>query len=199
MANLDVDDVVQMYLSSVVLYVKELVYVRDVTIEENQIYIHIEHLCSREQSMVLFDMAKFKSPGRIGYVNYGHSAWFLSRIPARVFKVGLAATNTRLVPTAGFGQEMAPLVHSVGVYNAHANNYPSLYKAWCYVKDKIACQAFDHQFAICNRRYIYYKGKRVGNIPKGHVRKSNIIWNNGYEYLSDLVDPDYEKTVRTFK
>ena len=204
MDELSYDDVYQMYSHSVLNYKGKLVYVEDVyRNDDNKTCLKVYDLTTRLPKHVMFDRGEFKTPGRIGYVNHGKAAWFLSRTPGRMFKVGLTNQNVRIAPTGGFGKYYPSVrITSEGLQAAHDNEYPSLYKAWCAVKDEQekagAVKAFDHQFAICNSRFIYYKGKRVGSIPKGNVRKSNIVWNPGFEFLENVIEPDYEKTVRTF-
>lgn len=202
MDEISIDDVHQMYVDSVVQYKGNLVYVIAAERGDNDaIYLSVERLHDRMRDEVKFEREEFKAPSRIGYVNHGNSAWFFSRTPGRMFKIGLTGANCKIVPTEGFGLRGLPAkITSPGLQAAHDNNYPSLYKAWLAVKDKEGhCCAFDHQFAICYNRFIYFKGKKVGEIPKGNVRKSNIVWANKFEFLADILEPDYEKTVRTFK
>ena len=203
MDELSFDDVSQMYVESVVVYNGKLIYVEDLSREEGgQLYLLVRYLEDQKRDQIKFNRVDFKPPNRIGYVNHGRSAWFIARTPGRVFKVGLSNDNIRITPTQGFERSPTVRITSEGLQAAHDNQYPSLYKAWCSVKGEAgyanACKAFDHQFAICSNRNIYYKGLKVGSIPKGNVRKSNIVWNVGYEYLADVMEPDYEKTVRTF-
>lgn len=204
MDELSYEDVCQMYTGSVLNYKGNLVYVEDAyQNDDNKVCLQIQNLSTRRVQHVTFVREEFKTPGRIGYVNHGRAAWFLSRTPGRMFKIGLTNQNVKITPTEGFGiRHPAVRITSESLQAAHDNEYPSLYKAWCAVKDEQgeagAVKAFDHQFAICNNRNIYYKGKRVGSIPKGNVRKSNIIWNPGFEFLENVIEPDYEKTVRTF-
>ena len=200
MDELSLDDVHQLYESSVVVYKGKLVYVDEVyRHEDNTIYLQIMYLGDRKKEAIPFVRTELKAPSRIGYVNYRNAAWFISRTPARMFKIGITDQNIKIEATHGFRNFAVPRVHQECYQDAHDSNYPSLYKAWLSVKmEAKACCAFDHQFAICNERSIYYKGKIVGHIPKGHVRRTNIVWNKGYEYLADVLEPDYEKTVRTF-
>ena len=200
MDKLSLEDVHQMYVDSVVLYEGKLVYVMEVAYNaQAELYVAVERLEDGKRSDVVFDRALFKAPNRIGYVNYADAAWFISRTPGRMFKIGLTQTNIKTIATDAFIIRRAPRVNSKELQAAHDNIYPTLYKAWLTVKGEEAkCMAFDHQFAICNQRFIYFKGKRVGGIPKGNVRKSNIVWNNKFEFLADILEPDYEKTVRTF-
>lgn len=200
MDKLTLDDVHQMYVDSVVLYEGKLVYVMGADYNARvEIYVAVERLEDGKRSDVVFDRSLFKAPNRIGYVNYENAAWFISRTPGRMFKIGLTQANIKTIATDAFIIRRAPRVNSKELQAAHDNIYPTLYKAWLAVKGEDAkCMAFDHQFAICNQRFIYFKGKRVGEIPKGNVRKSNIVWNNKFEFLADILEPDYEKTVRTF-
>ena len=200
MDKLSFDDVHQMYVDSVVLYEGKLVRVMEAVYNaREEIYVAVERLEDGKRSDVVFDRSLFKAPNRIGYVNYEDAAWFISRTPGRMFKIGLTQANIKTIATDAFIIRRAPRVNSKELQAAHDNIYPTLYKAWLAVKGEAAkCLAFDHQFAICNRRFIYFKGKRVGGIPKGNVRKSNIVWDNKFEFLADILEPDYEKTVRTF-
>lgn len=200
MDKLSIDDVNQMYVDSTVIYNGKLVYIREVYHNDNdEVCVVLTHLENGEREEAVFDRALFKAPNRIGYVNAANAAWFFSRAPGRMFKVGLSANNCKITATDGFAIHGMPNILSKELQAAHDNIYPSLYKAWLAVKNKDrACMAFDHQFAICNQRFIYFKGRLVGNIPKGNVRKSNIVWNNKFEFLADILEPDYEKTVRTF-
>lgn len=204
MDELNYDDVCQMYADCVLNHKGSLVYVEDVYHNgADEIYLKVQTLTTGHTQHVKFDRGEFKAPGRIGYVNHGKFAWFLSRIPGRMFKIGLTMRNVKIIPSEGVRIHYPDrLIRSAGLQAAHDNEYPSLYKAWCAVKgeqiEMSAVTAFDHQFAICNKRFIYYKGKRVGSVPKGNVRKTNIVWNPGFEFLENVIEPDYEKTVRTF-
>lgn len=200
MDKLSLDDVNQMYVDSTIIYKGKLAYIVDAGRNDNDdVYVVIVWLEDGDREEVVFDRNLFKAPNRIGYVNAANAAWFFSRTPGRMFKVGLSPNNCKITATDGFMVRGMPSISSKELQAAHDNIYPSLYKAWLAVKDKAhACMAFDHQFAICNQRFIYFKGRLVGNIPKGNVRKSNIVWQNKFEFLADILEPDYEKTVRTF-
>lgn len=203
MDRLSLNDVIQMYDKSLIKYKNKLYYVLDINRNDDDndsIDVHMRQLSTKENFIVPFNRKRFSAPGRIGYVNYNDGAWFVSRKPVRMFKIGLDKGNIGLATPPMFLGMLTPPILNKCFQDAHDNKYPSLYKAWSLVKDKaLALCAFDHQFAICNSRNIYFKNKKVGTIPKGHIRKSNIQWDNGWEFLIDVLEPDYEKTVRTFK
>lgn len=196
MAELSYDDQVQLYRGSVVEFEGGLVYVRDVDHNQFQIIRAGQHL----REWVGFNMDAFKAPKRIGYVNYQNGALFVSRVPRRLYCVGLRRDNVQITCD---GNLIPPgyldvLVEGKGIIEAYQGKYPTLYKAFQLAKASSISVAFDKQFAIDHLRNIYFKGYKVGIIPKGYVRKVNIQWDAGYEFCEYSLSPDYEKTVRTF-
>lgn len=186
---MEYEDVIQLYKSTIISYEGEPLYVAEC--EKEQLVTRTLASNGREYKLIPVNTDKIKSVGRIGYINDGGIAKFVKRFPKRLFTVGVNANNLNV----SGGLRLPPLF-SKCIHDALFNNYPTLFAAWKVVKNNEAVSvAFDKQFAIDITRTIYYKGRAVGHIPKGYVRKQNIVWFKGFEYCEFLLDMNYEKTV----
>lgn len=191
------DDQCQLYLNNLVDYNGKLMLVRDIY---DGIFTCRTAGNPAEVKDIRFEKDLFKAPRRIGYINTPEGALFLSRLPRRLYGIGLNRNNTEIIkndvvmPKAYFEY----IVSKEGIAEAYSNKYPTFYKAYQLAKEKQTTVAFDRQFAIDFQRNIYYKGSVTGVLPKGYVRKLNIQWFAGFEFCEYTLNANYEKTVRTF-
>lgn len=203
MPNLSEHDIVQLYADSVCMYDGHPVKV--IKAGHNMRILNLEH---GKESVVKFDYNKFKSlKTRLGFVNADGFVYYAARRPARRFSVGITRSNTLIQHV---GPQPKDYRHFRGVsdvvtrmvtkdwHNTITGQYPSLQMAAKIALNTKGCCAFDRQFAIDNERNIYYKMERVGILPKLARSTNRITFNEGKEHLELLLNPNYDKTVRTF-
>lgn len=149
---------------------------------------------------VIFHVEDFKAPTRrIGYVNANGHAVLMERCPRRVYKAGWHESNTTFTApgdSRALRQERAVDIismRSAAIYEAYIGNYPTLEVAAESAVKLQSAVAFDKQFAITCRKAIFYKNVEVGSLVDGKIQ-----FNLGKEYLSTLLDGNYEKDSRNF-
>lgn len=204
MAELSLNDIETMYVGSIVMYQNKPVLFKAIA---GDLKVTAVDLASGKKEYVPFDRKMFKPHlGRIGYINQGGHAFYTMRMPSRRFSIGITRTNTRMayVEKHKFDDSFLRAIDKVhnlqanGWASCFANKYPKLADA---IKIAAASQgscAFDKQFAVDRDRVIYYKGKAVGNIDARCSTLKRITFKEGFEFLQILLEPNYEKTARTF-
>ena len=200
MYKVNLRDLSQLYDHSLLLYKGEIVYVSGF-IEESYFVGKKFPACAVEKYP--YEHGDLQPiPKRIGYINTFSTAIYGSRVSKRAYSVGLTYNNVRFTPASirlNIPQEVKEL-QSIDIYHALMGVYPSLREAINLLdlnKDRHSI-AFDKQFAITFNRDILYKNKKVGRISRPCKQPKYIVWNDGCEHYSFLLEPDYEKTIRTF-
>src|SRR5690606_14833854 len=91
MAEISIADAKMMYQESLVLRKGIPIFIRYV---QEDGYVHAWNLVSQKFLRFKFKQADLSPPSfRLGYVNLGTNCFFLSRVPSRVYKVGMSSTN----------------------------------------------------------------------------------------------------------
>jgi hypothetical protein len=188
------EDIRQLVNNSLIMYKGEPYFVYDT--DGSEVYMISLDKVKKEVEFVLDD---FKPVPRIGFVNDPiRGSIYFTRETRRVYSLGSTTSNTFWCSIGS--EHPRAFLQLPQMKDAIFNNYPTLFKAWSFIKDHphINGWAFDKQFAITHDRNIYYKNKFAGVVPKGYVRKKNIVWNKGFEFCEFLMEMDYEKTVPAF-
>lgn len=203
MPELSEHDIVQLYADSVCMYDGHPVKVMEAG--RNMRILNLEH---GKESTVKFEYDKFKSlKTRLGFVNSDGYVFYAARRPARRFSVGITRSNTVIQyvgPQPQYyrhfrgAQEIITRMQSKDWHNTITGKYPSLQLAAKIAANTKGCCAFDRQFAIDKERNVYYKMERVGILPKLARSTNRITFDEGKEHLELLLNPNYDKTVRTF-
>ena len=199
MAELGIHDISQLYIECLIRYDGRVVKVLDVVSRKT---IHIYDLQTKEESEVPF-IQELLVPikERIGFVNVFPQAIYMARQPRRTFSIGMNVGNTKMISLDG----RLPLgsvqrFTNQAILEAINNIYPTLRQAIETVTNQAGYCAFDKQFAVDSNRNIYFKTEGiVGTIPKPFKTADRIVWTAGKDMYQFLLEPDYEKTVRTFE
>jgi hypothetical protein len=160
--------------------------------QENGMMQVIEALCGEFQPIT----------ERVGFINVDDGCAYMMRTPARKFHKGLhpavmvvsTAHNLNVIQR----DQLKKLNYFTAIVAALKREYPSLKEAVKDAVDRDAVVAFDKQFCINPKREIYYREKRVANLPRNSTKLEAIKFQKGCEHLEILLSGDYEKTVRTF-
>lgn len=200
MVEIDVADVRQMYEHTIVMKGSKPVYISRVG---DRGEVRFTDLLSNKKDVVEFTLKTFTPPAarRLGMINVEGSVVYASRLPVRRYKVGLAYENL-IVKSLDVEYpegkehtvERVRGLQSTEIAEAMLNKYPTLKEALATVAKFGGAVAFDKQFAVDARRRVYYKTKRVGNVPPGVNECAGIVFDAGNEQLGMLLDGNYEKT-----
>ena len=149
----------------------------------------------RGQMVVNLDDPKLNmSDFRLGYVNKGARAGYLTRIPARQQRQGLCQTNVQVDPewTRVTAQGVNTILGSVEFRDALQNKYPKFGECVDMLKGNpnIRSRAFSRRFALYkdpefDLYELHYRGQRIAwgdpasfNLPSSHT------------YLRELIDQE---------
>lgn len=203
MAELSLADIEQLYNKSIILYKGRPTKVMNVGRDGG---ITILSLANGRKSVVPFVKADFKPTlGRIGFINHGGHAFYAMRTPMRRYSVGLTSANTVISMLEGHRNVAYRAYDAVAAMNhacwnaALTSNYPTFKDAIAIAKETQGSCAFDKQFAIDHERNVFYKTNRVGVLPARASTYGRIEFKPEYQFLQLLIEPNYEKTVRTFE
>lgn len=203
MVELSVADIEQLYYKSLILYKGKPAKVLSINRDKT---VMLTILASQRKVVVPFIQDDFKPVlGRIGFVNHGGFAFYVQRMPVRRYNIGLTQQNTvvrgisRHHPEAFRAYDAVAALNTKSICQALDNDYPTLQSAIKAAKEREGSVAFDKQFAVDHMRNIYFKATKVGAIPLRYSARNRIRFEPEYEFLEILVEPHYEKTVRTFE
>ena len=200
------DDMHTLYLGGVCMYKGIPVKVMNITRKEGKPMFELLYLELQKKGTVVFKMDDFGPPiGRIGFVNHGNAAFYVTRRPSRQWAIGLKSSNVRVKCTQsiflkGVDQfnrevskmELKTLAHSM------LGKYPKFEEALAQAIETKGVYAFDRQFAIDHEKTIFYKTNPVGKLKRGK-KLQYVEFNPGFEYLELPLMQHYEKTFRTFE
>lgn len=184
MAEISIADAKMMYQESLVLRKGIPIFIRYV---QEDGYVHAWNLVSQKFLRFKFKQADLSPPSfRLGYVNLGTNCFFLSRVPSRVYKVGMSSTNLVMKKTdhplnvteTKEARDILARLSSVSLYKTIKGVFPSLTEAHRSAVDNRGCVAFDRQFAVDSRGVIYFKGKSVGE-----YNSKEIVFFSEFSYL----------------
>lgn len=168
--NISLADAERMYESCLLMYKGRLVYLIELLEDEALVYF----LESGEKKMVPHnEYDEFSPPaGRLGYVNTQFKqAIYLFRSPVRQYRVGFTRGNVGAVDPWGIAPDFFgswPFLS--GVEDTLKGIFPSLEEALQLVGGGgYKSVAFDRQFAVNYKGFVYYKGAKVGQIEEGKV------------------------------
>lgn len=205
MDDISIEDIFQLYNGSVCLYKGEPVKVVEI-LGRNEIVLR--SLEFSKKFSVKFSFDYFSAPiGRIGFVNHGNLAVYVTRRPLRQWAVGLKNSNIKcrlpLIKVDIEHLDKLKAIRDVGKMELKAmamslkNNYPSFADALKLAVNKKGVFAFDKQFAVDYERNIYYKTRHVGRVPRG-TNLEKTVFTPGNDYLLLPLIQHYEKTIRVF-
>lgn len=193
MARIGVDDLTMMYKHSIVLYQNKPVYVEHIAGNYNMIVID---MLSQKKMYLQYHDDMFKAPTRrIGFVNVNGSVVYVSRMPVRRYKVGYNSENVVVnsIDVAyplnkSATREYVMYLRCREIAEAMLNRYPSFKEAMDIAKLFGGACAFDKQFAIDARGYVWYKTYLVGSYNFDTDKLSSINFKEEYQYLLDLLE-----------
>lgn len=184
MAEISIADAKMMYQESLVLRKGIPIFIRYV---QEDGFVHAWNLVSQKFLRFRFKQADLSPPSfRLGYVNLGTNCFFLSRVPSRVYKVGMSSNNLVMRPTehpltaveSKEARDIVARLSSVSLYKTIKGVFPSLVEAYRDSQENRGCVAFDRQFAVDHRGTVYFKGNSVGQYD-GKV----IEFKESFSYL----------------
>jgi hypothetical protein len=189
---LPIHDIDLIFNRCVVFYKNKPVYIEQVYPDGK---VSVRDLLTQKSSNIRFDLKAFSNPvRRIGFINVNGSVLYAYRVPVRKFKAGICDVNIRintLEVDYPFGRDQTRLrVKSLlfpELGQALINKYPTFKEALGRITTGEAAVAFDKQFAIDNRRRIWYKTQQVGNLSR-----SKIEFFQEYNYLKSLLGENDE-------
>lgn len=199
------DDLCRDLKHCVVMFKNKPVYVTSVGRDG---LVYFLDLLTQKEGNAPFTLKAFDAPiRRIGFVNCMGSVVYVTRIPVRKFFMGLATGNTQVKALvhiayengAGHVKQRVGSLMTPELGQALMNSYPSLEEAVKAVKARPGAVAFDSMFCVDSQGKISYKGAVVGSCKGTAKKASDIVWNEGKEYLNLLLDNNHEKTVRDYR
>lgn len=205
MDNLELHDIIQLFQGVLVRYKDSVIKVEDVMGDKRMM---VFDLSTQRRKHINFNLDELSAPiGRIGFVNHGNWAFYVTRRPLRRYNAGLIKNNIKIDPvdcpnparinTRVPAEEVSNLKLRT-VLNSINGEYPSLAEALEKAKDSNGVYAFDRQFAVTYDRNIYFRTQFVGLLPPRTTKKERIVFKQEFEHLDLLLNQDYEKTARTF-
>lgn len=202
MAELALNDIIQLYHDSICMYKGHPVRVVVIDPDANVTLIYLRQ---DKKAKVKFERELFGPPlGRIGFVNEGIHAFYVTRQPIRRYQIGLNRGNIGIKGIPGRDPraykrdyDVCARMSTKAWGKALDNDYPTLVAALRIATEHQGSVAFDKQFAVDADRCIYYKDKVVGSIPPRMSTVKRIVFNAGYEYLDTLLTRPNDKTTRT--
>lgn len=203
MANpISYDDVVNVFQGCLFVRKGILVKFEEAFMHDDKIKVRLYNLKTERFSNVIFDIEDYKAPPvRIGYVNINGNAVYVSRQPRRLYKAGLHSSNVKITAPAfpHSHETVRKSVSDVNKFNhsslvdSYNDEYPSFVDALKESDERNSTVAFDKQFAVSYLGRVFYKNNNVGVVVDGSIK-----FDDGEEYLSTLLDHNYEKTSRNF-
>jgi hypothetical protein len=186
MDKLSVADLQRMFERSLIEYEGVIYYIDRIYDSEE---ITLLNPLSQKQRIVKFVREKFIHPGIPGFVNGNDEAVYFTRIPRRIYYVGLSNENIRVV---GLGGDIFNRIslHKPAIVFSLMDVYPSLEEALLLIKEKRSV-AFNKHFAVDKHQRIFYKTSHVGNVVNGE-----IVFLNGKEFLQNLFRTEDVKNIR---
>jgi hypothetical protein len=164
--------------------------------------IKIFNLVTQRPSFVEFSLKEFAPPSlRLGFVNIDEAAVYVSRKHIKQFQIGLSKSNCSFfVNDNMYVPDRRGAIHKLASLECPEfsdmlfGHYPKLEDAFAQAKEFKGAVAFDRQFAIDCRKQVFYKRWFVGYYEGG----KKIVFDDKYQYLSLLLNGEYEKAKRTF-
>lgn len=201
MAELSLNDIEQLYVGSICKFRDEVVRVNSVNQDRD---VTITLLQYNKKARVHFNREDFTpTRGRIGFVNEGGHALYVTRQPVRRYSVGITSYNISIkclpnyrVPSMKAADSLLRL-NTKPWSQALKNEYPTLSEAIQIAKDTQGSCAFDKQFAVDKNRVIYFKTQAVGHIPPRMSTTKRIILSDEFSHLELLLKQNYDETLRT--
>lgn len=182
-------DARMMFQNSLVDFKGLLVYITSIT-EDGFTCFNLETQQTENHKSKYDDL---KAPqSRLGYVNFGNVCGFVSRVPARVYKVGLARDNIRSsfeglpVPNAErkFLQELIMSLTSPAFVKTFKNEYYSLSEVIEMLDKGASAVAFDRQFALTQENILVYKGRIVASFDR---KEKTFEFDDRERYLESIL------------
>lgn len=165
MTRLSYDDAVQMYHECIVEVADKLLYVRDVSRDkDNHPTLHCREILTQKSVIVLADPDLVHCPCgeyRLGYIQDGDNAVYLSRTPRRQYRVGWCVNNVNNLNPERQTRRGESLVNNLkGVFMSYKDAFDRS-------KMTSGLFAFDRMFAIGNRgTHLHYKGTAIAIIDE---------------------------------
>lgn len=204
MANMKIEDVVQLLHGSVICYkgVHSLV-TRCRSMDQIEI-INIRDKSIRTVKFALEDFLPVK--GRLGFANVFGGVVYLKRRPIRRWNVGLTTQNLEVCYVGGAESprgvdDMAIHIKTLSVSelaDCIDGIYPTFRRALLTARRDEGTVAFDRQFAIGHDGSVYYRTSLVGSANKDAKDVEDITFDPGYEHLILLLKGNYEKDCGSF-
>lgn len=201
--KISIVDLRTMYTHSLVIYKNRPVFIREI---ENTFTFHVFDLTTQRNTVIkIAEYDELKAPARhLGYVNCGGSAMYMSRRPVRRYSVGLSKNSVNFSNPPGHAPQGMDQIRRVVELNAPEivdtvfNRYPTIDECWEGLAAGVyKLVAFDRQFAMDHRGYIYYKADRVGKVNGKPKSVYDIVFNDEFSHLIVLLDTNYEKDLST--
>lgn len=196
------DDIMQQYLNCIVKYKGRIIFVDSVDEYCKVIFTYLETM---KREIAPFNLTDFKvANNRIGMINHNGFVFYGERVPSRKMFIGLSRNNFNMVrllaPTGRDylnSRDALLSLKDAAIFNSMVNKYPSFTRCLELTENNknIDAMAWDRQFAIDKQRNIYYRSNAVGKLPLGKDKESDIVFSKGYEYLSIVLEGNYEKTI----
>ena len=200
MADVSIDDLIQLYSHSIVMLNNRPVYVETFTHTGKVSYFDLN---TQRSKLVLYREDMFKAPTRrIGFINIGGSVIYTYRTPVRKYKVGYATENLKITTldvryplNRTATKERVLSLRAPEIADAFYNHYPSFSEAFTIAKDLDGACAFDKQFAVDANRRIFYRTQFVGIVDYEATKVSDIVFDAEYSHLLLLLENNYDKAT----
>ena len=200
MDDMSVQDIRRDYLGCLVMYKGKPYLFNDINENREAVLVDIEF---DKFVIASFSVSAITSNiGRIGLVNTYGLATCISRIPKRLYAIGLRYDNTKFTCLNQLSTDRSAIEYDSlkafrhpGIAKALRNEYPSLEEACERARIERGCCAFDKQFAVSRGKEILFYTKEV----VGYIEDKKIELLPQYLFLGSLLGKYHEKTSRAFK
>jgi hypothetical protein len=186
MDDISYNDLERMYLYTLVSYDGVFYYVTNITRGKELV---LKNPLTNSVRTVPFNRESFVSPGNIGFVNKGKNCLYLTRIPRRIYYIGVNLDNLRIKVLGNDRYEFR--IDDPSIVYALNDLYPTLEEALDLIKKGHTHVAFNKQFAVDKFTQLYYKTTVVGCVVNG-----KCVFNPGKEFLANLFRTQDVKNLR---
>ena len=169
--------------NSVIRYKKIPIYIRDVNQVENEFKLLYNKLGRQTIEMTFLPNKHIDfNPVPLGFLNTQRNTFYVSRLPARQWKIGLHQNNIKFTNAVIGTKIKNPSLNSTLLANCILGKYPSYKAAYdSIISGKRFITAFSRKFAICKEGLLYKNnGQCIGPILQ------NPSLNDAYKYLKEI-------------
>ena len=178
----------KMYLvDSIIRYKNKPIFIQDIQKTEQGYKLTYNYLGNLDFQMAFIPNKDINfNPVPLGFLNKDKKAYYISRIPCRIWKIGLCFKNMSVFNILDHNIKIKINVDSKEINNTIIGKYPSYDKSYEFIrKEKVNCIAFSRRFVIC-KNGLFYKT----NIETIGFLNNPPELHNKFKYLTEVLEED---------